>query len=120
MIVLSHDHMAIIHNFVHKYNLRQYQMLVEDTDPNSRYFRITQFQDTLTAGRNAFLINGSPELNPSTDVKVELIDSNGNSVFLAPIKNYVEGLARVVSIEIYEDTAPGPAELVIMGELRYG
>jgi hypothetical protein len=110
--------MARLKKYNQPQNLLQFRVLVTDDDPNSRFFRLTQFQDTLTSGKNAFLINGSPELEPTTEVKVELVDSEGNTVFLQPIRNYQEGLARVVSIEIYEDTPPGPATLTLMGELR--
>lgn len=99
-------------------NLDQYRVWVTDTDPTSRYFRLAQVPDVLTGGKNAFLINGSNELVSSTDVLVEIKDANGNPVFVQPIRNYVEGLARVVSIEVYEDTAPGPATLTILGQLR--
>lgn len=99
-------------------NLAKYTAYVNDTDPNSRYFNLGEVPDVLAGGKNAFLINGSKELNPTTDVKIEIIDSQGNTIFLQPIKNYQEGLARVISIEIYEDTPAGQATLTIMGELR--
>lgn len=99
-------------------NLAQYRVWVTDTDPNSRYFRLTQVPEILTGGKNAFLINGSPELVSTTEVKIEIVDSNGNAVFLQPIRNYVEGLARVVSIEIYEDIPAGPATITILGHLK--
>jgi hypothetical protein len=99
-------------------NLAKYQVWIEDTDPNSRYFRLSQVPEILTGGKNAFLIAGSPELIATTEVKIEIIDSNGNTVFVQPIKNYAEGLSRVVSIEVYDDTPAGPATLTILGQLR--
>lgn len=99
-------------------HLEKYTVLVEDTDSSSRYFRLAEVPDVLTGGKNAFLINGSKELNPATEVKIEIKDSQGNTVFLQPVRNYQEGLARVISIEVYEDTPPGEATLTVMGELR--
>lgn len=104
---------------VQKQNLAKYQTWIVDTEPTSRYFRLNQVPDVLTGGKNAFLINGSPELIGTTEVKIELIDSEGNTVFVQPIRNYVEGLARIVSIEVYENTPSGPATLTIMGQLRF-
>jgi hypothetical protein len=110
--------MPKIQNKLIKQNLAQFRVWIEDTEPNSRYFQISQLPDVLTGGKNAFLIAGAPELVPTTEVKMELIDANGNTIFLQPIKNYAEGLSRVVSIEVYEDTPPGPAILTILGQLR--
>lgn len=97
-------------------NLASYQVFIEDTDPFSQYFKIAELPTAFQGGKNAFLINGSTQLIPTTDVLVELIDSTGNTVFIQPIRYYQEGLARVVSVEIYEDTPPGPALLIVMGE----
>lgn len=94
------------------------RVFVEDTDTNSFYFQLRESDEILHAGKNAFLIAGTEFLNPNTEVLVEIIDSNGDTVFNQPIKNYAEGLSRVVSIEIYDDTPPGPALMTILGELR--
>ena len=98
--------------------LAKYRVYIDDTSPTSKAFALSDIPDILTIGKNAFLINGSPYLQQTTDVLVEIVDSAGNSVYTAPIKNYVEGLARVVSIEVYADTAPGIGLITILGELR--
>ena len=110
--------MPLTHKSKQLLQLSKYKTWVTDVDPSSRYFRLSQLPDVLTSGKNGFLINGSLELEPTTEVLVELIDSLGNTVFLQPIKNYSEGLARVVSIEVYFNTPPGPATLTILGQLR--
>jgi hypothetical protein len=107
--------MPKIHKTIQKQNLSQYQVWIEDTDPKSAYFQLSQIPDVLTTGKNSFLIHGSPYLQDKTDIRVELIDSDGNSIFVLPIKNYNEGLARLISIEVYEDAAPGLATLILMG-----
>ncbi len=110
--------MAKIEKHLQSQNLQQYQVYAIDTGSNSQYFQISELQDVLTSGKNAFLINGSLDLEPTTELKVELLDSLGHTVFLQPIKNYSEGLARIVSIEVYKTTPPGPGTLTILGELR--
>ena len=39
--------------------LSNYQTFVTDANPLSEYFRITEFKDTFTGGKNGFLIEGS-------------------------------------------------------------
>lgn len=111
--------MAIIKKYIQKQGLAQYKTWITDTGASSDYFKLSQVPDTLRAGKNGFLINGSPNLIRTTDIRMEIIDSDGNTVFLQPIKNYQEGLARVVSIEVYDDTPTGPAMLTILGEAAY-
>ena len=46
--------------------LSSFQTLILDENPNSDYFRITEFKDTFTGGKNGFLIEGSQYLKEST------------------------------------------------------
>jgi len=104
---------------VQKRNLHQIQTWITESGPSSFYFNISQLPNVLTAGRNGFLILGSENLITTTDVLVEILDFNGNSVFIQPIVNYQEGLSRLLSIEVYEDTPPGMARLTIVGEVAF-
>ena len=99
--------------------LSDVQTWITDTGPFSDYFRLTQIPDVIPGGKSGFLINGTPGLVQSTEVLVELTDANGTAIFTTPIKNYQEGLALVVSIEIYDDTPPGQGVLTILGELTH-
>ena len=108
--------MAKLKNTILKQNLQAYRTLIVDTDPLSKFFKIAQFPEVLTAGKNAFLIAGTSNLTPGAEIKIEILDSNGNTIFLQPIKDYNEGLSRVISIEIYEDTPPGLATITILGQ----
>jgi hypothetical protein len=109
--------MAITRKIKQKENLSQFRTWITDSDPVSKYFQLSQLPDTFTAGKNAFLINGSEFLEKDSEVLLEILDSLGNPVFYQPIKNYSEGLARVISIEIYGDTPPGLATLTILGRI---
>ncbi len=110
--------MTKIKNYSHISNLNSYNVYVEET-ANSNYFSVSQLPDTLSVGKNSFLIYGSPYLKSNSSILIEIIDSDGNSIFSKPISKYQEGLSRVISIEIYKDTAPGPAILTILGELSH-
>jgi hypothetical protein len=110
--------MAITHKTTQKLDLAKYQTWIVDTDPNSTYFRLSQIPEVLNAGKNSILINGSPNLVGSTEVLMEITDGNGNVIFMEPIKNYSEGFARVVSIEVYANTPPGLAKITILGQIK--
>ena len=65
--------------------LTNFGTLVKDTSPNSTYFKISEFKDVFTAGKNGFLIEGSQFLKESTEIKVQILDVNGNPIYLSLI-----------------------------------
>jgi hypothetical protein len=123
--------MAVIKKTLFSKNLTNYSVLVNDTDVNSKYFKVTSLPDTFTGGKNAFLIAGSEYLVPDTKIQIELRDASGNIMYHEPgeglisssvngqsfIAEYYEGVSKVVSVYVYPDTAFGPCTLTILGEL---
>jgi hypothetical protein len=126
--------MAVIQKTLFPKNLDRYAVLVTDTEPNSRYFKVTELPDTFTGGKNAFLIAGSEELLADTKIQIELKDAVGNIIYHEPgegyfsssfkdnndkpiIIEYFEGVSKVVSVYVYPDTAYGTCTLTILGEL---
>jgi hypothetical protein len=123
--------MAVIQKTLFAKNLDKYAVLVNDTEPNSRYFKITELPDTFTGGKNAFLVAGSKELVADTKIQIELKDSIGNIIYHEPgegyissslngtpfVTEYYEGVSKVVSVYVYPDTSYGPCTLTILGEL---
>ena len=123
--------MAVIQKTLFAKNLDKYAVLVNDTEPNSRYFKITELPDTFTGGKNAFLVAGSKELVADTKIQIELRDAAGNIIYHEPgegyissslngtpfVTEYYEGVSKVVSVYIYPDTSYGPCTLTILGEL---
>ena len=102
-------------------NLTTYNTFVVDTNPNSTYFRITEFKEAFTGGKNGFLIEGSEHLKETTEIKIEILDVDGNPIYWEPgngIPEYYEGLSKVVAVYIYEDTPIGEAKITILGELK--
>jgi hypothetical protein len=101
--------------------LTTYQTFVTDVNPNSDYFRITEFKETFTGGKNGFLIEGSEHLLESTEIKIEILDVNGSPIYYEPgngIPEYYEGLSKVIAVYVYEDTPIGEAKITILGELK--
>ena len=126
--------MAVIKKTLFPKNLEKFAVLVDDTQSDSKYFKITELPDTFTGGKNAFLIAGSDFLVPDTKIQIELKDSAGNIIYHEPgegmintnisgstntsiITEYYEGVSKVVAVYVYPDTAYGPCTLTILGEL---
>jgi hypothetical protein len=123
--------MAVIKKTLFAKNLEKFAVLVNDTQSDSKYFKITELPDTFTGGKNAFLIAGSEYLVPDTKIQIELKDSAGNIIYHEPGEGlmtgsidgvefqteYYEGVSKVVAVYIYPDTAYGVCTLTILGEL---
>jgi hypothetical protein len=115
--------MAIIKKFAEVLTqpLSTYQTFVVDANPNSTYFRITELNDTFTGGKNGFLIEGSEHLKESTEIRLQILDVNGNPIYFEPgdgVPEYYEGTSKVVSVYVYEDTPIGISKITVLGELK--
>jgi hypothetical protein len=113
--------MARIKKYSPEQNLSSFQTLIVDENPNSDYFRITEFKDTFTGGKNGFLIEGSEYLKESTEIKIEILDVNGEPIYYEPgngIPEYYEGISKLIAVYIYEDTPIGLGKITILGELK--
>jgi len=89
----------------------------EYSGPNSPLFTVSEIPNPAPQGKSSFLIAGTDFLKNSVEIKIELIDSEGGVIYTEPVANYLEGNARRVSIEIYDDTPPGPANLYILAQV---
>lgn len=96
-------------------NLNAVPVLIEDTSQESVYFNIKQLNSYFTGGRNAFLITGTALLELNSEIFIEVIDVDGNTIYVEAIKNFSEGGSRVIVVEVYENTPRGPAILTILG-----
>lgn len=101
-----------------KQSLNKVPVLIEDASQESVYFNVKQLNSYFTGGRNAFLITGTGLLEPNTTIQIEVLDNNGNSIYVEAIKNFSEAGSRVVVVEIYENTPRGSATLTILGTAR--
>ena len=113
--------MARIKKFAPEQKLSSFQTFLVDSNPNSDYFRITEFKDTFTGGKNGFLIEGSEYLKESTEIKIEILDVAGNPVYYEPgngIPEYYEGISKLIAVYIYNDTPIGLGKITILGELK--
>ena len=95
--------------------LQNFDVLIDTTD--NKFFNVSDFPEEVTLGNSSFLIEGSDLLKNNVELKLEILDSEQNVIFITPVDEYLEGKARRVSIEAYNETQPGPATLTILGEL---
>lgn len=107
--------MARTRKSIQALNLYKYDVLIDDRGPRSDYFKITQFDGYFYGGRNAFLVAGATVLKPRSKLLVEILNVNNETIFSAPATNFIEGGSRLVQVEVYADTPPGPGKLVILG-----
>jgi hypothetical protein len=108
-----------------KQNLLQFDVLQEESGvlgdlTTSRFFKISEFPAVLPTGNSSFLIEGSNLLKPEVEIKIELLDADGNPIFHYAIPNYDKELpARRIAIEIYDDeVVNGIGSFTILGELN--
>ena len=107
-------------SIVKKYNKLHYlddlDVLIDERD-KSQHIIITDMPESLPQGKSSFLIETGPYMKAGVELLFDFIDSEGNSIYTEPISEYLEGTSRRVSVEIYDDTSPGTATLVVVGEL---
>jgi len=74
--------MAIVNKRGTRYNLLDRRVDIEDTSYRSEnYFVVSDLSSTLTAGKNYFTINGSPNIKKNTQIFLEVLDSAGEPLF---------------------------------------
>ncbi len=112
--------MAILRRYNKYQGLKDIDVLIEDDAPISQYFNVAEVPDIISQGRSSFLVGGSSLLKNGVELKFELInDATGKTIYLEPVSNYLEGDARRISVEIYDDAETfGDATLYCLGELN--
>ncbi len=97
--------------------LKDFAVIVDETTFQSTYFNVVELPEVIPQGRSSFLIGGSDFLKSGVELKIEILDADGNPVYTEPVLNYTEGVYSRVSIEVYADTVPGDAKLYLLGVL---
>ena len=97
--------------------LRETQMLITDSDPDSTYFEVAEVPSFLTGGKNLIMLGGNKRLlKPGSNIEIEVTDVKGNPVF-HEVNRYIEAGTnkRAVSIYVYESTPQGVGFITIAG-----
>jgi hypothetical protein len=107
-------------NVGQKLNLSNIRVDIEDTSFLSDYFILSEYNPKFTAGKNTFLLNGSNKLASNTPIQVEVLDVNGNSLYVEFAKTnniaYKEGGAIRVSVYVYSSTPYGVGKITIVSK----
>lgn len=108
---------------VSRLGLDKIQVDIEDPSHLSKYFRVIEFNPIFTSGKNSISFNGSDFLKDGSEIKVECIDSGGNSLYLeSPSKDagHVDIANFVVAIHVYQEAKDGPGSIILVGETVKG
>ena len=79
--------------------LTEYETSIIDSLPTSEYFKVFGLEDTIPGGRSTFQILGSEFLEDGVEIKIELLDINGNPIYTEPIK-YLDSLVSPTSVQL--------------------
>ena len=110
--------MAIKKKYLQKQDLTSIETFTIDNRTESIYFNVIDLEETIPAGKTTFQILGSKYLTPEVELKIELIDRNGNPIYIEPIKYLGDTPSRHISVEVYRDTPSGLATLSILGSVE--
>ena len=78
--------------------LKDFAVIVDETTFQSTYFNVVEVPEIIPQGRSSFLIGGSDFLKSGVELKIEILDADGNPVYTEPVLNYTEGIYSRVSI----------------------
>ena len=95
-------------------NLNQVSTYLQESGTVSEYFNVTDFSEEMPTGRSSFLILGSRFLKENVNIKIEIIDNQGNPVYVEPVFNYEEANGIRVSVEVYQDVSEGASTLTVL------
>lgn len=96
---------------------------IEDTAHLSTYFRVVEFNPVFTAGKNSISFNGSSLLANGSEIKVEILDSAGNSLYLtSPPRqaNFVDIANFTVVAYVFQEIADGAGQIFLVGTTTDG
>jgi len=98
-------------------NLNAVDTFIQENGTVSEYFNVSDFPEEVPTGRSSFLLLGSQYLRDNVSIKIEILDNQGNPIYIEPVYLYEEGNGVRVSIEIYQDVSEGAASLTMLGEI---
>lgn len=99
------------------------QVDIDDTTYLSKYFVVAEFNPVFTAGKNPVSFNGSDFLEEGSEIQVECLDSDGNSLYIEfPKSNvqYADVATYVISVSIFDETYNGAGKLIFVGKTKKG
>jgi hypothetical protein len=106
----------MIEKGVQKVGLDTYPVdFIDRSQSSPNYFDIISIPNKLTAGKNILKLRGGTNLAPDSPIFIDVLDSNGNSIYHEVLDYMEDDGTRVISIHVYPDTAPGQGTIYIAG-----
>lgn len=96
---------------------------IEDTAHLSKYFQVVEFNPSFTAGKNSFSFNGTDYLADGTEIKMECIDGDGNSLYIASPPHeagYIDLANFTTAIYVNKETIGGSGKIILVGTTTKG
>lgn len=93
-------------------------MDIDDTAHLSKYFQVVEFNPVFTAGKNSISFNGSEYLKDGSEIKIEVLDGDGNSLYLESpptSAGYIDIAIFTVSINVYQEAVSGAGKVILVG-----
>lgn len=90
----------------------------DDTAYLSRYFNITELTPVFTAGKNSVSFNGSSFLKEGSNIFIECLDADDNSLFIdspAVSAHYMDMAKFTITISVFRETVNGTGKLIFVG-----
>ncbi|HOT89613.1 MAG TPA: hypothetical protein PL028_08750, partial [Bacteroidales bacterium] len=84
----------------------------------SKYFQVVEFSPSFTAGKNSFSFNGTDFLKDGTEIKMQVLDSERNSLYIdsPPMEiHYIDLANFTTAIHINKETVGGPGKIILVG-----
>jgi len=106
-----------ISNKLNSIGLNNYNYFIRTRDKQNPYLSITDLNDIVGLGVSSFKINGSEYLLQGSEIRFELIDSDGNQLPISGVTNLVKGTSRVVSFQLSDNVPNGTVRLYIAATL---
>jgi len=99
--------------------LQEFDVLIEDSNPNSDYFQVTEFPETIPGGKSFFKLSAAAGLlRPESEIRVEILDESGQVIYTEYPEFVDESDRRIISIYVYDNIPPGIATVTILGEAQ--
>lgn len=91
----------------------------DTSDTSNDYFRLFDIPEKFYVGKNSFRINAnSKNLVKGSKIYIDIIDSEGESIYHEISSLVGSDNSRVVIVYIYADTPPGPMKINIAGRAK--
>ena len=82
--------------------------IIDRSATSENYFQVTEFPETLTAGKNVFKFRGDPDsLVDDSRVHIEILDYNGDPIYYEVLNYQEKDGTRVIAVYVYDDTPEG-------------